>query len=162
MIRRQARMRKSRGWRRRGTSFAPTIRIGLPVSRRSIVIVRAIAEGQAIVLGQLLQRVRRRGLQLVAGGIDDVAGLILVSARELEQGLVVLEEAMRTRAAGMDDALGNAFMVKMGDLFPEDEILYQRTLSASRGALCRPWRNARTGSSDRYVLIGATMSFVLA
>ncbi len=46
-----------------------------------------------------------------------------------------LEVAVRGRAAGMDDALGNAFMVEMGDLLAQHEILEQRR--AARPALQR-------------------------
>jgi hypothetical protein len=46
--------------------------------------------------------------------------------RQLCQRFVALEEAVGARAPGMHDALGNALMVEVRDLFPEDEIFQQR------------------------------------
>ena len=54
---------------------------------------------------------------------------------QARQVLDRLEVAMRARAAGMDDALGNALVVEMGDLLAQDEILEQRR--PARAALQR-------------------------
>ncbi len=43
----------------------------------------------------------------------------------LAQRLGQLEIAVRAGTAGMDDALGNALMVEMGDLLAQDEVLEQ-------------------------------------
>ncbi len=40
--------------------------------------------------------------------------------------LVTLEIAVRRRAAGVDDALGNALVVEMGDFLAQDEVFEQR------------------------------------
>jgi hypothetical protein len=44
-------------------------------------------------------------------------------ARDVRERLVALEESMGGRTAGMDDALRNAFVIEMGDLLSEDEVL---------------------------------------
>jgi hypothetical protein len=45
---------------------------------------------------------------------------------------VGLEIAMRCRAAGMDDTLGNALVVEMVELLAEDEIFHQRRTTLAR------------------------------
>ena len=40
--------------------------------------------------------------------------------------LVDLEEAVRGRAAGMDDALGNALVIEVRDLLAQEEVFQQR------------------------------------
>ena len=44
----------------------------------------------------------------------------------LRQSSRALEESMSRRAARVDDALGNALVIEVGDLFAEDEVLEQR------------------------------------
>ena len=46
--------------------------------------------------------------------------------RQLGERFVALEESVRTRAAGMHDALWNALMIEVRDLLAEDEILQER------------------------------------
>ena len=84
-------------------------------------------------------------------------------------GLVALEVAVRRRAARVDDALGDALVVEVGDLLAEDEVLeqrrpaqpgLQRVLVVARPARpgwsssARPVESTRTRSSgpDRRVL----------
>ncbi len=43
-----------------------------------------------------------------------------------------LEEAVRGRAASMDDALGNAFMIEVEDLLAQDEVLEQHGAARTR------------------------------
>ena len=47
-------------------------------------------------------------------------------ARELGDGLGALEEAVRRRAARVDDPLGDALVVEVGDLLAKDEVLEER------------------------------------
>src|SRR4029077_11648838 len=54
---------------------------------------------------------------------------------QARQALQRLEIAVRAAAAGMNDSLGNALVVEMGDLLAQDEILEQR--GAARAALER-------------------------
>ena len=46
--------------------------------------------------------------------------------RVLRQRLRQLEEAVHAGTAGMHDALGDAFVIEVGDLLPQDEVLEQR------------------------------------
>jgi hypothetical protein len=48
-----------------------------------------------------------------------------ICARISRQGLVKLEIAVRRRAAGVNDALRNALMVEMHDLFAQHEVFQQ-------------------------------------
>ena len=50
----------------------------------------------------------------------------------LRQRLVALEVAVRAGAARVDDALGDALVVEVGDLLAEDEVLEQRRARAGR------------------------------
>src|ERR1035437_8221821 len=59
-----------------------------------------------------------------------------------------LEKSMRARRPRVNDALGNALVIKMGDFFAQDEILQQR-----RAAWVRPERVLIVG--DREALVGA-------
>ena len=47
-------------------------------------------------------------------------------ARDRRQVLVALEVAVRRRAARVDDPLGDALVVEVGDLLAEDEVFHQR------------------------------------
>jgi len=47
------------------------------------------------------------------------------AARERRYGLIGFEEAVCCRAAGVHDALGDAFVVKVRDLFAQDEVFKQ-------------------------------------
>ena len=62
-------------------------------------------------------------------------------------GFVALEVAVRSRAAGVDDALGNPLVVEMRDLLAQDEVFEQR----------RPAQTGLEGVlvvTDRHSLIG--------
>ena len=53
-------------------------------------------------------------------------------ARELRDCLGAFEEAVRRRAARMDDPLGDPLVVEMRDLLAEDEVLEQRRTTETR------------------------------
>ena len=52
-------------------------------------------------------------------------------ARVLRQRCVALEHAVRGGAAGVHDPLGDALVVEVGDLLPEDEVLQERGTAQS-------------------------------
>src|SRR5690606_9993208 len=53
-------------------------------------------------------------------------------AGEMVETVEAFEETMGSRAAGMHDTFGDPFMVKVGDLLAEDEVLEQRRPANSR------------------------------
>ena len=53
-------------------------------------------------------------------------------ARELGDGLRTFEDAMRRRAPRMDNPLGDALVVEVGDLLAKDEVLEQRRAAEAR------------------------------
>ena len=59
-------------------------------------------------------------------GVRLPASAKIEAAREVAQRLVAFEVAVRARTAGMNDALGYALVVEMGDLLAQDEIFEQR------------------------------------
>ena len=68
-------------------------------------------------------------------------------AGELGERLGALEVAVRRRAAGVDDPLGDALVIEVGDLLAEDEVLEQR-----RPAQAGLERDLVVG--DRHALVG--------
>ncbi len=59
-------------------------------------------------------------------GVCSPRALEEVGARDVGERLVVLEEAVRAEAAGVHDALGDAFVVEVEDLLAEVKVLEQR------------------------------------
>src|ERR1700684_4330010 len=45
---------------------------------------------------------------------------------QMRNGICHLEKPVRARSASVDDALGNALVIEMSDLFPEREIFQKR------------------------------------
>ena len=70
-----------------------------------------------------------------------------VGAGEVGQRLRQFEIAVRRRVAGVNHALRNALVVKMGDLLTQDEVIQQR-----RAAATAPQRVLVVG--DRHALVG--------
>ena len=69
---------------------------------------------------------------------------------------------MRARTAGMHHALGNAFVVKVGDFFSQDEIFQQRRatrVGAQRVLVVAHW-NALLGGQHRVAATGLLLQFV--
>lgn len=63
---------------------------------------------------------------------------------------------MRAGAACVHDALGNALVIEMGDLFAEDEVLQQARAAAQRVLVVRD-RNALVGRQSLVQIAGGLM-----
>ena len=68
-------------------------------------------------------------------------------ARDIRQRFRALEKTVRGRPAGMDDALGNALVIEVGDLFAKDEIFEQRRTA-------QPGLQGVLIIRNRYALVG--------
>jgi hypothetical protein len=68
----------------------------------------------------------------VNSGVFSPGPLEEVGLGQVGQRLIELEEAVRRRAAGVDDPLGDPLMVEVEDLLAKDEVLQQHRPALAR------------------------------
>ena len=116
----------------------PVALLRVELHREAADVAREV--GRALVAGDGREAHERR--RLLTGPLEEVG------AGEISERLVVLEEAMRTEAAGVHDPLRDALVVEVEDLLAEVEVLEQRrsAFAGTERVLVVGDRNARVAS----------------
>ncbi|MNJ25540.1 hypothetical protein D3C77_199870 [compost metagenome] len=112
------------------------------------------------------RRVDRAGAAGHRGEADEDLGLLADLGQHLgggvgRQALGQFEDAVRGRSAGVDDALGDAFVVEMLDLLAQDEVFQQRRAAraAAQGVLVVAERRPVVGGQPCFGRRGLLLQF---